>query len=335
MNELIIPAKKNLSIYLVSSLAFLYWFDPVAPFIVHFLISHRSVSLSEVTSLVLPLWGYMYLIGLTFVLIFTRRVGYRNTIFLLSTTLLASLLVLLFSNGLVWMCIHESLCGFGFACNDPFMAAVFQSSQRDDYHRMTSWMRAAGLAGTLCSALIAQMIVYYGTSDAFYVIVGIAIVFRVLWMLSIFMIPEPHSMENTSQKSIILDSLFSIISSVKSAFSTSPSALYYFPLLVLSLFVHRWVLVYWQSLIEDTTSSPQVVTGYATAVAFSLACVAATIPACISRVLSSARHSNSVESINGFHSQSSGYGTVIPSCILTQVSGAVLTVFLIMMSISP
>lgn len=275
----------KLKFTLLILFGFLILFKPEGPFLVYFFVEEKDLTKDQVYQEIFPIWSYSYSACLLFLGILSEFVGYKFTILVGIAGSLVTLFILVFSNNFLLLQLQQVTVGIGSGAFIIFGSFVYCAVPEIHFQKVTSFVKAAKLTGTVTSSLLGQLLVKQGVS--LYVLFYISIAAMSTAGVIMLLFPRvrkkktPIVGEKTSHWNRILLMARDVIATYKSvgvvqwAFWGG-----------LNLAVHHLVLTYWQSLFfEFSEEDSQQYNGMVNGTAYFLAAACALIPAKLERYM--------------------------------------------------
>ncbi|CAH1958881.1 unnamed protein product [Acanthoscelides obtectus] len=152
---------------LLSIFGFLKEIRPSEPFIYEFLVddSWRNVTDDEVTQIVYPAGTFSYLVQLVVVFLITDLCRYKPLIILLGIAGCVVWSLLLWTKSLVGLIIVEIFYGTFCASEVAYYTYIYAKVDTEYFQLVTSHTRAAILAGSTISGVLAQLLVHFHWMD--------------------------------------------------------------------------------------------------------------------------------------------------------------------------
>nr|CAH7712946.1 unnamed protein product [Callosobruchus chinensis] len=146
---------------LLSIFGFLKEIRPSEPFIYEFLISNRwrNVTDDEVTQIAYPVGTYSYLVQLVVVFLITDLCRYKPLIVILGISGCIVWSLLLWTKSLAGLIIVEIFYGTFCASEVAYYTYIYAKVDTEYFQLVTSHTRAAILAGSTISGILAQLLV--------------------------------------------------------------------------------------------------------------------------------------------------------------------------------
>ncbi|VEN34147.1 unnamed protein product [Callosobruchus maculatus] len=146
---------------LLSIFGFLKEIRPSEPFIYEFLINNRwrNVTDDEVTQIVYPVGTYSYLVQLVVVFLITDLCRYKPLIIILGVSGCIVWSLLLWTKSLAGLIIVEIFYGTFCASEVAYYTYIYAKVDTEYFQLVTSHTRAAILAGSTISGILAQLLV--------------------------------------------------------------------------------------------------------------------------------------------------------------------------------
>ncbi|KAM4771173.1 thiamine transporter 2-like [Rhinophrynus dorsalis] len=169
---------------------------------------YHNLTAEQVTSYVLPVWPYSYLVILLPVFLLTDYLRYKPVIILQGVSFIITFALQLFTHGVLAMQIMTFLGGIDTATEVAYYAYIYSMVDTEHYQKVTSYCRSITLVGYTLAAVVGQMLVSLaGVSYVFLNILDLISVFMA-FVFSLFLPMPSRSMffhkkmvENPAQKS--------------------------------------------------------------------------------------------------------------------------------------
>ncbi len=195
--------------------AFFYIANPAQPFLVEFLMVHKSMTLDTILTSIFPVWTYSMLVVqlLIGVLSELRIVGHKWMIASGVFLHMIELYVTLFCSGphrLLWLQLGEVIVAWTVSCYQSYFALRYHMTDKTDYHLITGLTRASMLLGNVAGALIGQTI--YLLQWEMYLLYYASILCAVPCLLiAVIVFPSPNQyIVSMDQKPTLLRSAMSV-----------------------------------------------------------------------------------------------------------------------------
>jgi len=256
----------------MSIFAFLFTFQPSQPFLVEFFVKEKGLTATQVYQEIFPIWTYSYF-GCLFLLgILSEWVNYKLAIFLGVCGNLITISILIASSNWILLQLEQFTVAIGSASFVILSSFAYHSVSEEFYQKITSSIRGSYLAGSVISAVLGQVLVsHVSLPILFYISLGTMITAGFLSLIFTNNVKKISTVESIPWKS------FQAVCKELVNTYTSTVVLKWSIWGGLSLAIHHLVIMYWQSLFYET-NSVQDYNGYVSAIAYSLAAVAALLP---------------------------------------------------------
>lgn len=151
---------------ILSVFGFLKEIRPSEPFIYEFLIGEwRNITDEQVNQQVYPVGTYSYLVQLVLVFLITDLARYKPLIVLLGLAGIAVWSMLLWTTTLLELQILQGFYGMFSACEVAYYTYIYAKVAKEYYQRVTSYTRAAILAGRSISGIMGQLLISFNLMD--------------------------------------------------------------------------------------------------------------------------------------------------------------------------
>ncbi|XP_018319614.1 thiamine transporter 2 [Agrilus planipennis] len=151
---------------ILSVFGFLKELRPSEPYIFEFLTGEwRNITADVVTQQVYPVGTYSYLAQLIVVFLITDLCRYKPLIIVLALSGIVIWSMLLWTSGLVELKILEVFYGTFMATEVVYYSYIYAKVKNEYYEKVTSYARAAVLAGRFVSSVLAQLLISFKIMD--------------------------------------------------------------------------------------------------------------------------------------------------------------------------
>ncbi|VDN60045.1 unnamed protein product [Dracunculus medinensis] len=138
-------------------------FRPATPFLTPYLVSSfKNFTNAELYSQIYPYWTYSYLVALIPVFFLTDILRYKPIIMLEAVSLCATWALLVWGKTVWQMQIMQIAFGISSASEVAYYSYMYAVVTQKHYARVTSYLRAAALAGKFMAFALAQFLISTG-----------------------------------------------------------------------------------------------------------------------------------------------------------------------------
>nr|XP_005993082.1 PREDICTED: thiamine transporter 2-like [Latimeria chalumnae] len=130
---------------------------PSEPFLTPYLTGpDKNLTVDQVMNQIYPVWTYSYLVILFPVFLATDYLRYKPVIILEGATILISMLMLLFAEGVLAMQFLEFVYGISTATEVAYYSYIYSMVSPDHYQKVTSYCRSITLVGYTIGSTLKQ-----------------------------------------------------------------------------------------------------------------------------------------------------------------------------------
>lgn len=133
---------------------------PVEPFLTPFLLS-KNLTEREIENQIYPFWTYSYAASLIPVFILTDLIRYKPVIVAEGLALVSSGVVMIVADSIGLMKLMQCLYGVATAADIGYFAYLYAVVPPEQYQAVSSYTRAAYLAGGFLSSVLGQIFITY------------------------------------------------------------------------------------------------------------------------------------------------------------------------------
>ncbi|EFA00821.1 folate-like transporter 3 [Tribolium castaneum] len=146
-------------LYFLYIFGFVVSLRPTTPFHYEFLLSNKNFSENDVQENILPVWFYSTSVQLLPVYFLMEYLKFNPFIIISCLTGLVATCLFIWTESWSEMQVAQAFYGSMSAAEVAYYVSIYSHSDHSNFQRLTSYVRAAPLAGKIISSLLAQLFI--------------------------------------------------------------------------------------------------------------------------------------------------------------------------------